>query len=139
MSRTAKLAGLAMAISRIGLAQSSPPTITLTLPEAQARAQANSQQLLSADLAARIAHEDKVQAKAALLPTAEWFNGFVYTQPNGSDTGTFVANNGPRVYTNWAQIHADYSPTKRADYRIAIAAESVARARFEIAQRGIAA
>ena len=28
--------------------------------------------------------------------------GFGYTQPNGTDTGIFVANNGPRVYTNMA-------------------------------------
>ena len=74
--------------------------LTLTLQNALDRAKANSQQLLSADIAARIAHEDKVQAKAALLPTLNWENDFVYTQPNGSDTGVFVANNGPRVYTN---------------------------------------
>ena len=58
-------------------------------------------------IAARIAHEDRVQAKAALLPSANWENGFVYTQPNGTDTGVFVANNGPHVYTNMATVHGD--------------------------------
>ena len=29
----------------------------------------------------------KVQAKAALLPSVNWQNGFIYTQPNGTDTG----------------------------------------------------
>ena len=59
------------------------------------RARANSQQLLSADLAARIAHEDRVQAKAALLPSVNWQNGFSYTQPNGPDNSlTFVPNDG---------------------------------------------
>lgn len=104
------------------------------------RARTNSQQLLSADIAARIAREDRVQAKAALLPTLNWENGFVYTQPNGTDTGIFVANNGPRVYTNMASVHADlFSPAKRADYQIAIAGEAIARARVEIAQRGLSA
>ena len=104
------------------------------------RAKANSQQLLSADIAARIAHEDKVQAKAALLPTVNWENGFIYTQPNGTDTGVFVANDGPHVYTNMANVHGDvFAPGKRADYRMAIAAEAIARAKVEIAARGLIA
>ena len=65
---------------------------------------ANSQQLLSADIAARIAHEDRVQAKAALLPTATWLNGFIYTQPNGPDNSIiFVTNDGPHVSTPTGQ------------------------------------
>lgn len=63
---------------------------TLTLEDAVQRAKANSQQLLSADIAARIAREDRIQARAALLPTLNWENGFVYTQPNGTETGVFV-------------------------------------------------
>jgi hypothetical protein len=47
------------------------------------RARANSQQQLSADIAARLAHEDKVQASAAPLPGVRWENGFSYTQANG--------------------------------------------------------
>ena len=116
------------------------PVLTLTLQDAMDRAKANSQQLLSADIAARIAREDKVQAKAALLPTLNWEHGFIYTQPNGTDTGVNVASNGPREYINTADVHADiYAPGKRADYRMAIAAEAVARAKVEIAARGLTA
>jgi outer membrane protein TolC len=143
MHRIVRTPALVLLLAWMGLAQGPPPTpsptLTLTLTDALNRAQANSQQLLSADLAARIAHEDKVQAKAALLPTANWFNGFIYTQPNGTSGGVFVPNDGPHVYTNWATVHADYSESKRADYQSAIAGEAVARARLEIAQRGIAA
>jgi outer membrane protein TolC len=140
MTRTVTLAGCITALAWIASAQGPPsPALTLTLSDALQRARANSQQLLSADLTARIAHEDKVQAKAALLPSVTWFNGFIYTQPNGTASGVFVPNDGPRVYTNWATVHADYSPTKRADYQMTIAAEAAARARFEIAQRGIGA
>jgi outer membrane protein TolC len=126
-------------LALVSLASAQQP-LTLTLQDALERARTNSQQLLSADIAARIAHEDRVQAKAALLPTLNWENGFTYTQPNGTDTGVFVANNGPRVYSNMASVHADvYSPARRADYQIAIAGEAIARARVEIAQRGLTA
>jgi outer membrane protein TolC len=122
---------------------SQPPaaTLTLTLKEAMDRARLYSQQLLSADIAARIAHEDRVQAKAALLPTVTWLNGFSYTQPNGGDNSIiFVTNDGPRVFTNMADVHSDvWSPGKRADYQMAIAAESIARAKAEIAGRGLIA
>jgi outer membrane protein TolC len=142
MSRLLATVGIAVAACLPAAAQvvSSPPpvSLTLTLDDALARARLNAQQLLSADLSARIAHEDRVQAKAALLPTVEWQNGYIYTQPNGTDTGIFVANNGPHVYSNIITAHADvYSPGKRAEYQMSIAAEAIARAKVEIARRGL--
>jgi outer membrane protein TolC len=120
-------------------AQTTPtPTLTLTLDDALARARNNAHDLLSADLGARIAHEDRVQAKAALLPSATWSSGYIYTQPNGTDSGVFVANDGPHIYNNMITAHADvYAPGKRAEYQMTIAAESVARAKIEIARRGL--
>ena len=120
--------------------ESAAPTIHLTLPDALERARANALALLSATYTAQIAHEDTVQAKAALLPNANWFNQFIYTQPNGTLSGVFVPNDGPHVYYNTAIVHGDiYAPGKRADYHRAQAAEAVARARFDIAARGLAA
>src|SRR6516165_1006663 len=90
------------------LGQAPPVTLTLTLKDAMDRARANSQQLLSADIAARIAHEDRVQAKAALLPQATLLNGFDYTQPNGPDNSIiFVTNDGPKVFNQQINVHAD--------------------------------
>src|SRR5260370_38853859 len=134
MLRILAILGLILAPRCGAYAQPAAPTpapvLTLPLQEALERAGTYSQQLLSANIAARIAREDKVQAKAALLPSVNWENGFIYTQPNGTDTGVFVVNNGPRVYTNMANVHADvYAPGKRADYQISIAAEAVARAK----------
>jgi outer membrane protein TolC len=129
-----------MAVFSAALASAQPPpaTLTLTLDDALKRARENAQQLLSADLAARIAREDAVQAKAALLPTLNWENGFIYTQPNGTDTGVFIGANAPREYSNQAAVHADlYSPAKRAAYQMALAAEAIARAQAAIAQRGL--
>jgi outer membrane protein TolC len=141
MPRILPTLGLILALRCGAFAQTPPPALTLTLQDAMERAKANSQQLLSADISARIAHEDKVQAKAALLPSLTWLNGFSYTQANGPDNSlTFVTNDGPKFYTNMANVHADvWAPAKRADYQMAIAAESIARAKVEIAARGLIA
>jgi len=139
MPRILPILCLALSAAGAAWAQAPPaPALTLNLDDALARARANAQQLLSADLATRIAHEDRVQAKAALLPGVNWQNGFIYTQPNGTDTGVFIANNTPHEYINMANVHADiYTPGKRAEYQMAIAAEGVARAKLEIARRGL--
>ena len=114
--------------------------IALTLAGALDRARTYSQQVYAATFAAQIAHEDTVQAKAALLPTATLFNQFIYTQPNGTPSGVFVSNDGTHVYNHQVVVHSDvYSPAKLADYRRSIAAEAAARARAEIAARGLAA
>ncbi len=141
MPRILPILGLALALLRGAFAQTPTPPLTLTLQDALVRAKAVSQQLLSADIFARLAREDKVQAKAAMLPSVNWQNGFSYTQPNGPDNSlTFVPNDGPRIYANLANVHADvYAPGKRADYQMAIAAEAIARAKVEIAARGLTA
>jgi outer membrane protein TolC len=117
-----------------------PPPRVLTLQEAMELARINSPQLASANITALLAHEDRVQAKAALLPNANWFNQFIYTQPNGTPSGVFVANDGPHVYNNWAIVHGDiFAPGKRAEFQRATVAEAVARAKADIAGRGLIA
>ena len=123
-----------------GWAAPPPAAPAISLEDAITRARVNVQQVYSADLAARIAHEDTVQAKAALLPTVNLANQFIYTQPNGTPSGVFVSNDGPHVYNNQAVVHGDiFAPAKRADYRKAQALEAVAQARAEIASRGLIA
>jgi outer membrane protein TolC len=136
---------LCVALSAMGVARGQTPadppataSLTLNLEDARKRAHANAQQLLDADLSARIAHEDRVQTKAALLPTVNWLNGYIYTQPNGTASGVFIANNGVHEYINQAAVHADvFAPGKLADHQMAIAAEAVARAKVDIARRGL--
>jgi outer membrane protein TolC len=115
-----------------------PPTLKFTLADALARARQYGPQFLQANIAAQLAHETSRQAKAALLPTVNGFSQFIYTQPNGTLTGIFVSNDGPHVYNDQAQVHGDlWAPSKRADYRGALAAEAVARARMDVAARGL--
>jgi outer membrane protein TolC len=98
------------------------------------------QQFMQSSIAARLAHEDRVQAKAALFPTVTALSQYIYTQGNGTPSGVFVANDGVHVYNDQAVLHADlFSLAKKADYQRTIAAEAVARARQDIAARGLIA
>lgn len=121
-----------------GLPPAPPPTIKLTLKQAMERARQYGQQFLQANIAALMAHETAVQARAALLPGVTGFSQFIYTQPNGTPSGVFVSNDGPHVYNDQLIVHGDiWAPSKRADYRGAIAAEAVARAKADVAARGL--
>jgi len=114
--------------------------LKLTFDDALARARQYSQTAYTANIAALLAHEDAVQAKAALLPSIGGLSQFFYTQPNGTASGVFVPNDGPRVYTEQAYLHGDiFNPEKRAEYRKAIAAEALAKAKTDLAARGLVA
>jgi len=135
-------AGLAVAGLAIGAdaqTPAPPPAITpLTLQAALQQARANSQLFRAADTAAQLAAEDRKQARAALLPSASEFSQYIHTQPNGTSSGVFISNDGPKVYNTWLTVHGDlFSPGKWAAYRSAGAAEAVARAKADIAARGL--
>jgi outer membrane protein TolC len=114
--------------------------LAITFQDALERAKVNAPQLLSAKIATQLAREDTVQAKAALLPSVNAVSQYIYTQPNGLASGVFVSNDGPHIYNNQLAVHGDiYAPVKLADYRKTKLAEEVARARAEIASRGLVA
>lgn len=116
----------------------SPPPVTLDLPGALQRAREYNQQFLQAGIAAALAREDRRQAKAAFFPTLNAFNQYIYTQGNGTPSGVFVANDGVHVYSEQALAHTElFSMTRRADYQRTIAAEAAARARQDVAARGL--
>jgi len=117
-----------------------PPIPPLTLQAALAQARANSQSLRAALVGSQLASEDRRQAKAVLFPFVTGSGQFIYTEPNGTGSGVFVANNGPREYIAWGQAHGDlFAPGKWADYRRARAAEAVAQAKADVAARGLVA
>ena len=112
----------------------------LTLEQAIAQARLNAQQARAAITAADLAAEDRKQARAALLPSLSGFSQYIHTQENGTPSGVFVANDGPSVYTTWLTVHGEvFNPGKWAEYRSAAAAEAVARARADVASRGLVA
>jgi outer membrane protein TolC len=115
--------------------------VTITLQDARARARQNEPQFLAAAGAAKLAHEDTVQARAALLPSAGIRSDFLNTQGNGVfPSGRYVTNDGVHVYREWGVFHQDLSPgtLTKSGYHRATASEAVAQAKAEIAQRGLA-
>jgi outer membrane protein TolC len=82
--------------------------------------------------------EDRKQAKAATLPTVSALNQFIYTEGNGTPSGVFVANDGVHIYNEQALVHEDLLAfIRRGDIRRTEAAEATARARLDIAGRGL--
>jgi outer membrane protein TolC len=120
--------------------QPTPADLSMTLQTVLEQGRANAQVFRTAQLASDLAVEDKKQARAALLPSVTGFGQVIATQPNGTPSGIWVPNDGPRVYATWLNVHGDvFSLAKWADYRSAAAAEAVARARAEVAGRGLVA
>jgi outer membrane protein TolC len=128
---------LALAVSAV--AQTTPQTpLTITLQDALARARQYGTQIQSANINALLAREDRAQAKAATLPSLNAFNQFIYTEANGTPSGVFVANDGVHVYNEQAQVHQELlSLLRHGEIRRAMAAEAVAKAKAEVALRGL--
>jgi len=127
--------------SAISCAQTNPQQtaapLTLTLQDALARARNNAPQFLSALTDAAIAHEDRVQTRAGLLPNVTYNNEYLYTQGNGTPAGRYIANNAVHEYVSQGNAHEAIGLGQFADYRRTIAAEALARARAEVARRGL--
>jgi len=118
--------------------QSAP--LTLTLKDALEQAQKNDPQFLSAVSSARLAQEDRVQARAALLPSLDLRSEYLNSQGNGvNPESRFVTNDGIHVYREWGVAHQDLSATTltKTAYHLAGAEEAVARAKAEVARRGL--
>jgi outer membrane protein TolC len=112
-------------------------TVSLTLADALTRARANSPQFQAALTQLGMAREDRVQARATLLPGVDYNNGFIYTEGNGTPSGRFIANNGPHEYISQGAVQQVVGLGQVADYRRTAAVHALARAKAEIAARGL--
>jgi len=123
-----------------GPGQSAPP-ITMTLQDALERARKNDPQFLGAVSDAKSAHEDRLQARNALLPSVNGSVQYLGTQGDGGiiSDGRFVTNDGTHVYRAWGVFHQDLSPGTfmATELKKAKAAEALAEAKAEIARRGL--
>jgi|tagenome__1003787_1003787.scaffolds.fasta_scaffold20989872_7 outer membrane protein TolC len=129
--------------------QSQGAPLTLTLQDALQRARMNDPQYRAAITDLGLAREDRVQARAGLLPDVNFNNSFIYTQGTGPlpvscttttvgcPTFRFIANNGVHEYVSQADVHQALSLTNVAEYRRSSAALAQARAKAEIATRGL--
>ena len=113
-------------------------TPVIKLDDAIARARKYGGQVQSAGFAVSQAQQDTLQARAGRLPSVNAFNQFIYTEGNGTPSGVFVANDGVHVYNEQAQVHEEVlSFVRHGEVNRALAAEAAARARVEIAARGL--
>ncbi len=125
----------------------SAPPLTITLQDALERARVADPQYHAALTDLGVAREDRVQARAGLLPSVNYNTTFIYTQGTGQPiscaltaacpASRFIANNGVHEYISQADAHQAVSLTNFADYRRSSAALAQARAKAEIATRGL--
>jgi len=137
----ASIAGTAQVEQKSSDAQleSSSAPIILSFQDALARAKKNLPEFLSAKTDLGLAHQDKVQARAALLPSVNYNTQFLYTQPNGTPSGVFIANNSVHEYVSQGNAHEaiNLAGGQIHDLRHTRALEAAARARLEVASRGL--
>ncbi|MBV9339964.1 MAG: TolC family protein [Acidobacteria bacterium] len=119
--------------------------VVLTLKDALERARNLDPAYRSALADAGIAHEDHVQARASLLPGVVYNNQYIYTQGLGIPGTTltsdmrFIANNGVHEYLSQGNAHEVLSAGQFADFSRTAAVAAAARAKAEIAARGLLA
>jgi len=114
--------------------------LTVTLRDALARAQENAPQFLAALSDAKAAHEDLLLAQGARRPSLSLRSDYLGTQGDGTfPSGRFVTNDGVHVYRDWAVVHQDFNAAvMKTAYQRASAAEAMAKAKAEVARRGLA-
>jgi outer membrane protein TolC len=142
--------GTSASFAQITLAaQNQAAPLTITLQDALQRARTNNPEYRSAVTDLALAREDSVQARAGLLPNLNYNTSYIYTQGTGPlpsncastavgcPPSRFIANNGVHEYISQGDVHESLSLTNFADYRRSSAALAQARAKAEIAARGL--
>jgi len=135
--------GIFLGLAATAGAQQPPPAASsiapvIALQDALTRARQYGNQIQSANLAVLQARQDTLQARAARLPSVNAFNQFIYTEGNGTPSGVFVANDGVHIYNEQAVVHQEaLAFVRRGELNRALAAEAVARARVDVAARGL--
>ncbi len=123
--------------NQVATATNSVAPLTVTLQDALARAQTNAPQYRAALTEYGVARENQVLSRAALLPNVNYNAQFLYTQGNDTSTGRYIASNGVHEYISEGNAHQALSLLNVAEYRRARAEEALAKARAEIATRGL--
>jgi outer membrane protein TolC len=115
--------------------------LRLTLQDALALARKNEPTYRAAVTAAGVAGETRAQSRDALLPSVNFTTSVLSTQinrnPNGTSPVIFIANNAPQEYVSQGNVHQILELASWENYRSAAALAAVAKARAEVASRGL--
>lgn len=118
--------------------------LRLTLKDALDLARKNSTQFQAAQTEAALARQDRFQAGAALLPGVTYNNQVLYSQAAPAAVAAktlvpvlYIANNAVHEYVSQANVHETIDLAEVAAFRRVSAMAALARARAEIASRGL--
>ena len=113
--------------------------LRLTLQEALALARKNEPSYQSVVTAAGVAGETRAQTRDALLPSVNFNTSALYTQSshNGTNGVIFIANNAPHEYISQGNVHQQLDLASWETYRSSAAQAAAAKARAEVAARGL--
>lgn len=115
----------------------SPAPLVLTLKDAIARAERNEPTYQAVVTNADVARESRAQARDALLPSVAYDNSYLYTQGDHRGGFRFIANNAVHEYLSQANAHETLGLADIENFRSSSAAAALARAKAEIARRGL--
>src|SRR5215469_6328294 len=125
-------------------APSAGPALKLTLADALERARKNSVQFQAALTDSALARQDRFQAGTALLPSVVYNNEVLYTKAAppaaAMQTGfpvVFITNNAVHEYVSQANIHESIDLASVSNFKRSAALAAAARARAEVASRGL--
>ncbi|HXC47153.1 MAG TPA: TolC family protein [Candidatus Sulfotelmatobacter sp.] len=132
----------AMAKEKQATAPSSPAPgapLRLTLQDALALARKNEPTYQSVVTAAGVAGETRAQTRDALLPSVNFTTSAISTQSsrNGTTGVIFIANNAPHEYISQGNVHQQLDLASWETYRSSAAQAAAAKARAEVAARGL--
>jgi outer membrane protein TolC len=111
--------------------------LRLTLQDALALARKNEPTYQSVVTAAGIAGETRAQTRDALLPSVNFNTSAIYTQSNGKNGVIFIANNTPHEYISQGNVHQQLDLASWETYRSSAALAAAAKAKAEVAARGL--
>jgi outer membrane protein TolC len=111
--------------------------VQLSLSSALALARKNSTVYNAALTEAGSAGIDRALARDALLPQVNFKNQYLYTQSNQHGGVRYIANNTVHEYISQGDVHESIDVAGLANYRKVSAAAALARAKAEIASRGL--
>src|SRR6266702_1621370 len=150
----ATLASAAFAQQQTAAPAAPPSPTSITLNEAINRARINEPTFAAAVAASKTAALDRSIARAALLPSVNYHNQYLYTEPlHGptesanasatspaiSSTPRFIANNSVHEYMSQGQVNETIGAQQFNAVSRASAALAVAQAELEVARRGLVA
>jgi len=85
---------------------------------------------------AGMAREDRAQSRDALLPGVDFTTSALYTQ-SSANAVRFIANNAAHEYVSQGNVHQVFDLASFSSYRRSAALAAAAKARAEVASRGL--